>query len=90
MMEPFIDTLCICTLTALVIVIGGYWGDARPEGLAGAALSAHAFSAVLGTPGAIIVGGGLVFFAFSTIIAWSYYGDRCALFLMSRLWRFSK
>ncbi|MEC9341927.1 MAG: alanine/glycine:cation symporter family protein, partial [Pseudomonadota bacterium] len=81
MMEPFIDTLCICTLTALVIVIGGYWGDARPEGLAGAALSAHAFSAVLGTPGAIIVGGGLVFFAFSTIIAWSYYGDRCALFL---------
>ena len=81
MLEPFIDTLCICTLTALVIVIGGYWGAGRPDGLEGAALSAHAFSAVLGTPGAVIVGGGLVFFAFSTIIAWSYYGDRCALFL---------
>ena len=81
MMEPFIDTLIICTLTALVIVISGYWGDARPVELKGAALSAHAFSASLGNWGGMVVGVGLAFFAFSTIIAWSYYGDRCAYFL---------
>ena len=81
MLEPLIDTLVICTLTALVIVISGFWGEARPEGLAGAALSAHAFSDTLGGAGAWVVGLGLTFFAFSTMIAWSYYGDRCAHYL---------
>jgi alanine or glycine:cation symporter, AGCS family len=81
MLGPFIDTLVICTMTALVIVIVGAWGDARPEGLEGAALSAYAFSQVLGDVGGWVVGFGLVFFAYSTIIAWSYYGDRSAEFL---------
>ena len=81
MMGPFIDTIVICTMTALVIVIMGTWGDARPAGLEGAALSAHAFSQALGTAGGLVVGFGLVFFAYSTMIAWSYYGDRCAEFL---------
>ena len=81
MLGPFIDTIVICTMTALVIVIMGTWGDARPADLNGAALSAHAFGLALGTFGAWIVGFGLMFFAFSTILAWSYYGDRSAEFL---------
>ncbi len=81
MLGPFIDTLIICTMTALVIVIVGAWGDARPEELKGAALSAYAFSQVLGDFGGWVVGFGLMFFAYSTIIAWSYYGDRSAEFL---------
>lgn len=88
MLGPFIDTIIICTMTALVIVIMGAWGDARPEGLVGAALSVHSFQLGLGALGesagqigAWVVGFGLVFFAYTTIIAWSYYGDRCAKFL---------
>ncbi len=81
MMGPFIDTIVICTMTALVIVIMGVWGDAQPEGLNGAALSAHAFGQALGNVGSWIVGLGLMFFAYSTMIAWSYYGDRSAEFL---------
>lgn len=81
MLGPFIDTIIICTMTALIIVIMGTWGEARPESLTGAALSAHAFEQGLGQFGAWVVGFGLMFFALSTIIAWSYYGDRSAEFL---------
>ncbi len=81
MLGPFIDTLVICTMTALVIVIMGAWGDQRPANLTGAALSAFAFEQALGQAGSWVVGFGLMFFAYSTIIAWSYYGDRSAEFL---------
>jgi len=81
MLGPFIDTIVICTMTALVIVIMGAWGEARPEAYTGAALSAYAFEQGLGQFGAWVVGFGLMFFALSTIIAWSYYGDRSAEFL---------
>ena len=80
MMEPFIDTLVICTMTGLVIVVTGAWQQSS-ESLMGAALTAHAFSTSLGDAGAWVVGVGLTLFAFSTIIAWSYYGDRSAYFL---------
>lgn len=85
MLGPFIDTIIICTMTALVIILVG---DAKPEALKGAALSAFAFEYGLQSLGetaaligASVVGLGLVFFAYSTMIAWSYYGDRCARFL---------
>jgi AGCS family alanine or glycine:cation symporter len=81
MIGPFIDTIVICTMTALVIIVMGAWGDAKPEGLDGAALSAYAFQQSLGKTGAWVVGFGLVFFAYSTIISWSYYGDRSAEYL---------
>ncbi len=84
MLGPFIDTLVICTMTALVIVIVGAWGDARPENITGAALSAYAFSQVLGDFGGWVVGFGLMFFAYSTMIAWSYYGDRSAEYLFGK------
>jgi AGCS family alanine or glycine:cation symporter len=81
MIGPFIDTIVICTMTALVIIVMGAWGDAKPEAFQGAALSAYAFQLGLGRAGAWVVGFGLVFFAYSTIIAWSYYGDRSAEYL---------
>jgi len=80
MMEPFIDTLIICTMTGLVIVVTGVFAESN-DSLVGAALTAHAFSSSLGDAGAWVVGVGLTLFAFSTIIAWSYYGDRSAYFL---------
>jgi alanine or glycine:cation symporter, AGCS family len=80
MLEPFIDTLVICTLTGLAIVVTGAYMDA-PEEMRGASLTAYAFSVDLGNGGAMVVGGSLMLFAFSTMIAWSYYGDRAAYFL---------
>ncbi len=77
MLGTFIDTLVVCTLTALVILVSGLWND----GGNGAALSTAAFEAGLPGYGAYIVSGGLVVFAFTTILGWSYYGERCAEFL---------
>jgi len=83
MMEPFIDTLVICSLTGLAIVVTGAYQTA-PEGVAGASLTAYAFSQSIGDGGAAIVGISLSLFAFSTIIAWSYYGDRSVKFLFGQ------
>jgi AGCS family alanine or glycine:cation symporter len=80
MLEPFIDTLVICSMTGLVIVVTGAW-TLNQEDLVGAALTAHAFQSSIGVAGAAVVGIGLSLFAFSTMIAWSYYGDRSARFL---------
>lgn len=91
MLGPFIDTIIICSMTALVIVISGNWGDARPEATTGANLTVLSFGqslAFLGswgeTFGHLTVGLGLAFFAYSTMIAWSYYGDRSAEFLFGK------
>lgn len=80
MMEPFIDTLVICSMTGLAIVVTGAYLTA-PEDIAGASLTAYAFSQSIGDAGGVVVGGGLALFAFSTIIAWSYYGDRSVKFM---------
>lgn len=77
MLGPFIDTLIICTMTALVILVTG----ANGSEFDGSALTAHAFQMGLFGWGQYLVGFGLIFFAFSTLIAWSYYGDRCAEYL---------
>ena len=76
--EVFIDTILICTTTGLVVLVSGNWQG----GITGAALSAQAFSTGLpGTWGGIIVTSGLVLFAFSTLIGWSYYGETGAVYL---------
>ncbi len=80
MLEPFVDTLVICSMTGLVLVVTEAY-TIRQDNLVGAALTAHAFASSLGPAGAAVVGIGLSLFAFSTIIAWSYYGDRSAHFL---------
>ena len=76
MMGTFIDTIVVCTMTALVIVLTGAW----ETGESGAALTSMAFNQ--GIPGGNwVVTFGMIFFAFTTIVAWSYYGERSAEFL---------
>jgi len=76
MLGPFIDTIVVCTMTALIIIVTGAW----ESGLNGADLSCLAFRTGLGW-GHWIVSLGLIFFAYSTILSWCYYGDRCAEYL---------
>jgi len=78
--EPFIDTIVICTMTSLVIVLTGVYNapEYAPlvEGTKGAALTAAAFGTVIDWfP--IILSVSVVLFAYSTMISWSYYGERC-------------
>lgn len=127
MLGPFIDTVVICTMTALVIIISGLWQVKTPEGKilygpgapaepkkllvagehvdvaapvgkdaepflkddgtpyvipTGASLTSDAFEHCLPGIGAVVVSISLVFFAYSTIISWSYYGDRCFEYLL--------
>jgi AGCS family alanine or glycine:cation symporter len=76
--EVFVDTILICSVTGLVILVTGVWDG----GATGAALSARAFETGLpGTWGDIVVTTGLVLFAYSTIIGWSYYGETGIVYL---------
>lgn len=78
MLGTFIDTIVICSITGLVIMVTGAW----QSGENGASLSAHAFN--IGLPGGwgqYIVSVGLAIFAFTTIIGWSFYGEKCTQFL---------
>lgn len=77
MLGTFLDTIVVCTITALVIVVTGAW----QSGENGATLSAHAFSQGLGPVGRYIVSIGVALFAFTTIIGWSFYSEKCAQFL---------
>jgi len=75
MLGTFIDTIILCTMTALVIMVTGVW----QSGETGSPLTALAFSTGLGSDlGSIVVAIGLAVFAFTTLIGWSYYGERCA------------
>jgi len=77
MLGTFIDTLLVCTMTALVIILTGAWSS----GETGAALSTLAFNSGIPGWGGYIVVFGLIVFAFTTILGWSYYGEKCAEFL---------
>jgi AGCS family alanine or glycine:cation symporter len=84
MLGTFIDTLVICSMTALVIVASGAWTEIDPStgsGWTGAALSARAFDAGLPGVGGLVVTFGLIVFALTTVFGWSYYGERCAEYL---------
>ena len=77
--EVLVDTLLICTTTGLVVLVTGAW----ESGATGAALTLRAFETGLpGTWGDIVVTTGLVLFAFSTIIGWSYYGETGIVYLL--------
>ncbi|MBT5876072.1 MAG: sodium:alanine symporter family protein [Candidatus Latescibacteria bacterium] len=79
MTQTFIDTLVVCTLTGFAIIGTGVWAS----GETGAPLTAAAFSAGLpGTNGGIIVAVGLVLFAYSTVLGWSYYGEKSIVYLL--------
>lgn len=78
MTQTFIDTIVVCTFTGLVIISSGLW----TTGETGAALSAAAFEK--GVPmniGANMVAVCLAFFAYSTLLGWSYYGEKCIEFI---------
>lgn len=75
MLGTFIDTIIICTMTALVIMVTGVW----TSGETGSPLTALAFTTGLESDlGAVVVAIALAIFAFTTLIGWSYYGERCA------------
>lgn len=77
MLGTFIDTLVICTITGLVIITSGAW----TSGESGAALTSAAFAHALPGVGNYLVAIALAIFAFTTIIGWSFYGERCVEFL---------
>ena len=73
----FVDTFVILTLTALVLITSGL----IPEGMTGTALTQAAFSLTFGSFGKVFIAICMLFFAFSTILGWSYYGNRCVTYL---------
>lgn len=80
LLEPFIDTVIVCTLTALVLIFTGYYND---DGMGGASLTSAAFGSVISWfPYVLVVA--IFLFAFSTMISWSYYGLRAWTFLFGR------
>ncbi len=84
LLEPFIDTVVICTMTGLVIVITGVYEDpankAIIDGNQGAELTSLAFSSAVPWF-KYVLACAVVLFAYSTMISWSYYGERCSTFL---------
>ena len=77
MTGTFFDTIVVCVMTGTVLIMTDSWtGD-----LEGAYMTSYAFSTVLADLGSYIVTVGLIFFAFTTIIGWNYYGERCTEFL---------
>lgn len=77
MTGTFIDTIIICTLTGLSIIVTDGWSS----NLNGAALTQSAFSSVFGNFGVYALTFSLILFAFTTILGWGYYGERCFEFL---------
>ena len=75
--QVFIDTIVVCSLTALCILTSGVVSEDKN----GALLSIQAFSSTFGTFGEIFVTISITLFAFATIIGWFYYGEQCVLFL---------
>ena len=77
MTGTFIDTIIICTMTGLTLVVSGLWqGD-----LNGAAMTQAAFAQAYPVMGKYLLTIGLVLFAFTTILGWNYYGERCVEYL---------
>jgi len=77
MTGTFIDTLIICTMTGLALVLTGVWqGDT-----AGAAMTSAAFASAYGVLGSSLLTIALVLFAFTTILGWNYYGERACIYL---------
>ena len=73
MLGTFIDTIIICSMTGLAIITSGVW----TSGASGAALSAAAFEQAMPGVGGYILTLALVIFAFTTILGWSYFGEKC-------------
>lgn len=78
MTQTFIDTLIVCTMTALVILTADGW----TQGVSAGALTSTSVAETLGAPGAMLVALATVLFAYSTLIGWNYYGEKAVEYLM--------
>lgn len=78
MTQTFIDTLVVCSMTALVILTGTAWSEGGPAGQ----LTSVSFGAVLGQPGTLLVALATALFAGSTLIGWNYYGEKAIEYLL--------
>jgi len=93
-LEVFISTVMICTMSALVILVSGVYdrdialtaieNKTVEEWMTGVPMAAAAFSSVMGTWGSVFVAACLLLFAFSSLLGWSYYGERGLSFLLRR------
>ncbi len=80
MIGTFIDTIIICSMTGLAIICSGVW----TSGVKGASLSTAAFESALPGIGGYLVTVALIVFTFTTILGWSYYGEKCWIYLAGR------
>lgn len=80
MTGTFLDTIIVCSMTGLVLIKSGLWTSGTLEG---AVLTNAAFSTGIGIESVskLIVNIGIIFFAFTTILGWNYYGERCSMYL---------
>jgi len=78
MMGTFIDTIVVCTMTGLVLIVTGAWNS----GLKGAELSASAFTIAFPGFGGQFLAIALAIFAYTTILGWAYYGEKCWEYLV--------
>src|SRR5690606_15948208 len=80
MIGTFIDTIIVCSMTGLAIVCSGVW----TSGVKGATLSTAAFESALPGVGGYLVAIALVVFAFTTMLGWGYYSEKCWIYLAGR------
>ena len=84
MIGPFIDTIVVCSMTAMVVIITGMWNDPSIPQSAGVTLTTEAFGSVIGWfPYILTLCIGL--FAYSTMISWCYYGERGWIYLLDHI-----
>ncbi len=84
MIGPFLDTIVVCSITGVILVMVGpsLWGQGQDQA---GIMTADAFGGYLGAPGRAAVAAGTVLLCFSTILSWYYYGEKGAEFLGGRL-----
>ena len=83
MLGPFIDTIIVCSITAIIILISGV----HNQNYNGVTLTAAAFEKELGLPGQLFLTLAVLTFAFSTMFGYSYYGRKCVSFLFGTQWK---
>lgn len=81
MLGPFIDTILICSMTGLVIVSTDAWKTGKTS----TSLNIYAFNSQIGYAGDVIITLGLVMFAFTTILTWSFYGKQCLSYFIKKI-----
>ncbi|WP_171253272.1 alanine:cation symporter family protein, partial [Acinetobacter baumannii] len=76
----FIDTIIVCSITGLALVTTGVW----KTGKTGVEATTLAFQSVFGSAGSIILAISVILFAYSTILGWAYYGEKCMEYLLGK------